>query len=45
MPQNQYPGLDQVNIPLVLGLRGAGTVNVALTVDGVASNPVRIAIQ
>ena len=34
-----------MNIPLVLGLRGAGTVNVVLTVDGVASNPVQIGIQ
>jgi len=44
-PQPQYPGLDQVNLPLVLSLRGAGTVDVVITVDGQASNPVQIAVQ
>jgi uncharacterized protein (TIGR03437 family) len=44
-PQNTYPGLDQVNVPLPLSLRGKGEVDVILTVDGVASNAVRIAIQ
>jgi len=44
-PQLQTPGLDQVNVPLPLSLRGSGLVNVRVTVDGVTSNPVQIAIQ
>jgi uncharacterized protein (TIGR03437 family) len=44
-PQGQFPGLDQVNIPLVLSLRGAGEVAVTVTVDGVTSNAVKIAVQ
>src|SRR5260370_30704581 len=44
-PQGRTPGLDQVNVPLVLSLRGAGVVNVTVTVDGVRSNPVRIEVQ
>jgi uncharacterized protein (TIGR03437 family) len=44
-PQGQYPGLDQVNVPLPISLRGAGTVNVAVTANGVVSNAVQIAIQ
>jgi len=43
--QPQFPGIDQVNLPLGLNLRGAGTVEVVVTVDGKASNPVQIAIQ
>lgn len=43
--QSQYPGLDQVNVPIVLSLRGAGLVPVVVTVDGVASNSVFIDIQ
>ena len=37
-PQQQYPGLDQVNIALPRTLSGAGAVIVKLVVDGVASN-------
>jgi uncharacterized protein (TIGR03437 family) len=44
-PQPQFPGLDQVNVPLSLSLRGAGVVNVTVTVDGVTSNPVKIDIM
>ncbi len=44
-PQPQYPGLDQVNVPLVLGLRGSRESNVVLTVDGKAANVVTINIQ
>lgn len=44
-PQAQFPGLDQVNVPLPLGLRAAGEVNVIVTVDGIASNPVKIKVQ
>ena len=43
--QMQYPGLDQINVPLPLSLRGAGLVNVTVAVDGVASNAVQIAIR
>jgi uncharacterized protein (TIGR03437 family) len=43
--QGTYPGLDQVNIVLPLQLRGKGEVDLILTVDGQAANPVRIAIQ
>jgi len=44
-PQPDVPGLDQINVPLTLNLRGAGLVNVTITIDGVASNAVQIAIQ
>ena len=44
-PQGQFPGLDQVNVPLTLSLRGAGEVHVTVTVNGVTSNPVRISVQ
>jgi len=43
-PQPQFPGLDQVNVPLPLSLRGAGEVDVVVTVDGIASNPVKIRV-
>src|SRR5579884_1201976 len=44
-PQNTFPGLDQINVPLVLELRGAGVCNVVTTVDGQVSNTVTIQIQ
>lgn len=44
-PAPGFAGLDQVNVGLVLGLRGSGESNVALTVDGQASNIVTIRIQ
>jgi uncharacterized protein (TIGR03437 family) len=44
-PQGQFPGLDQVNVPLPLSLRGSGVVSVTVTVDGVTSNPVQIAVM
>ncbi len=44
-PQGQTPGLDQINFPLPLSLRGAGLVNLTVTVDGVVSNTVQLAIQ
>jgi uncharacterized protein (TIGR03437 family) len=43
--QPQIPGLDQVNVPLTLALRGKGLVDVTVTVDGVVSNAVQVAIQ
>jgi uncharacterized protein (TIGR03437 family) len=44
-PQSQFPGLDQVNVPLSLSLRQAGEVNVVVTLDGIASNPVKIRVK
>ncbi len=44
-PEGLIPGLDQINVPLGLSLRGSGLVNVTVTVDGVASNAVQINIQ
>ena len=44
-PQLQAPGLDQVNVPIPLNLRGAGLSNVTITADGVTSNAVQIDIQ
>lgn len=44
-PQSQFAGLDQVVVPLSLSLRGAGTVNVTLAVDGLQSNAVQIDVQ
>jgi uncharacterized protein (TIGR03437 family) len=43
--QGTYPGLDQVNVQLIQALAGLGEVDVVLTVDGVASNAVRINIR
>jgi uncharacterized protein (TIGR03437 family) len=44
-PQPAYPGLDQVNLQLNPELRGRGSVQIALTVDGTAANVVTVAIQ
>jgi uncharacterized protein (TIGR03437 family) len=44
--QPDYAGEDQINVgPLPASLAGSGTVNVALSVNGSASNTVQIAIQ
>ena len=44
--QGQYPGLDQINIgPLPQSLVGFGAVDLAVTIDGVPANTVRIAIR
>ncbi len=43
--QTQIPGLDQINVPLPLTLRGSGMVDVTVTVDGVKSNAVQIIVQ
>ena len=43
--QSAFPGLDQVNVALPRSLRGAGSVDVTLMVDGVASNTVTVVIQ
>ncbi|MEP7362701.1 MAG: Ig-like domain repeat protein [Acidobacteriota bacterium] len=44
-PQSETPGLDQVNAVVPRSLVGRGVVNVTVTVDGVASNPVQIAVR
>jgi hypothetical protein len=41
--QQQYPGLDQINVgPLPANLKGAGTVNVEVSVNGQAANTVTL---
>jgi uncharacterized protein (TIGR03437 family) len=44
-PQPSIPGLDQVNVPLSLSVRGAGLVKVTINVDGIASNTGQIFIN
>lgn len=44
-PTPDFSGLDQVNVPLPLSLRGSGLSKVVVTVDGQASNAVMIDIQ
>ena len=43
--QPTFAGLDQVNVALVLSLRGSGESNVVLTVDGQTSNTVTVNIK
>jgi uncharacterized protein (TIGR03437 family) len=43
--QGQYIGLDQVNVAVPRELAGRGVVNVVLSVAGVSSNPVTIAVH
>lgn len=42
-PQNQYPGLDQVNLKIPGAL--TGDIEILLTVNGKAANPVRLLIR
>lgn len=44
-PQNQYPGLDQINVQLPPGLAGRGELDVIVTVNGVRANTVRVAFR
>jgi uncharacterized protein (TIGR03437 family) len=44
-PQGEYEGLDQVNLRLPGSLAGSGDVELAIYVNGVRSNPVRIKIK
>jgi len=44
-PQGQYPGKDQVNVLLPLGLAGAGLVRLELSVDGHSANTVALTIR
>jgi uncharacterized protein (TIGR03437 family) len=43
--QSQYPGLDQVVVPLPPSLQGAGTVKVLVTAGGYASNAISLTFQ
>lgn len=43
--QSQFPGLDQVDVLLPSSLKGAGQVNVTLTVDGEVSNTATLTFQ
>jgi uncharacterized protein (TIGR03437 family) len=43
--QPQYPGMDQVNLPIDRSLAGRGEVDVVLTVDGAAANTVKINVK
>ena len=44
-PAGHFPGLEQVSVQVPRSLAGRGDADVALTVDGRTSNPVRIHIQ
>jgi uncharacterized protein (TIGR03437 family) len=44
-PQGTYPALDQVNVGVPLSLAGAGAVDLKLTVDGTATNTVKVTFQ
>ncbi len=44
-PQNQFDGLDQINVPIPASMAHAGLVNVVFTADNVASNTVTVQIQ
>lgn len=43
--QGAFVGLDQINVLIPRSLAGRGTVDIALTVDGIPANTVRITIQ
>ena len=43
--QVSYPGLDVVMVTLPHSLAGRGTVDVRLTVDGVAANIVQVSLR
>jgi uncharacterized protein (TIGR03437 family) len=44
-PQNQYPGLDQINVLIPPNTGIHGEVDVLVSVSGKAANPVRIALE
>ncbi len=44
-PQNQYAGLDQVNVLLPASLAGRGQLVVTVTVDGQSTNMGELAFQ
>jgi uncharacterized protein (TIGR03437 family) len=44
-PQPQFAGLDQINVPLTLNLRGSGVANIVLKVDHKQANTVTVDVQ
>ncbi len=44
-PQNEYPGLDQLNIQIPQSLAGAGQLTIQIVVDGVAANPIYVIVD
>jgi uncharacterized protein (TIGR03437 family) len=44
-PQGAFPGLDQVNLRVPLSVGGSGSVEIRLTVDGLAANAVTAVFQ
>src|SRR5206468_2951328 len=44
-PHPTWPGMDKVDVPLPLALRGKGLVDVVVTADGAMSNAVQINVQ
>ena len=44
-PQGEFVGLDQLNVALPRSLAGRGEVDVRLTVEGVAANPLKVVIR
>ena len=43
--QNEFPGLDQVNVVLPRAVAGKGSVEIVVTVEGKASNSARLLVQ
>jgi uncharacterized protein (TIGR03437 family) len=43
--QNEYVGVDQVNLRLARSLAGRGEVDIVVRVDGQASNAVRVNVR
>ena len=44
-PQNQFPGLDQINVEIPRSLAGRGSIAVTVVVDGASSNAVQLLFQ
>ena len=44
-PQNQFPGLDQLNVQLPASLRGAGVVDVVVEIEGGEANVLQVRIR
>jgi uncharacterized protein (TIGR03437 family) len=44
-PQGSLVGLDQANVLIPSSLAGQGQVTIQLTANGIAANPVNVAIQ
>ena len=43
--QGSFPALDQVNVQVPASLKGRGTAQIVVTVDGQNTNPVNVSIQ